>query len=111
MTSTAYVVRLFSATVDHALGILRLLASRLNLNMRRFSVLLACAALVLAGLVAYTYARRAEKERRQEPKPPARIDDRYDATATAWHWEKDDPQTNCPIVKAEASSFVALHDP
>lgn len=79
--------------------------------MRRFSVFLACAALVLAGLVAYTYARRAEKERRQEPKPPAPIDDRYDATATAWHWEKDDPQTNCPIVKAEASSFVALHDP
>lgn len=79
--------------------------------MRRFSVLIACAALVLAVLVAYTYARRAEKERGHEAKAPKRIDDRYDATATSWHWGKDDPRTNCPIVKAEASSFVALHDP
>ena len=79
--------------------------------MRRFSVLIGCAAFLLAVLVAYTYARRTEKESGHEPKPPERIDDRYDATATAWQWEKDDPQTNCPIVKAEASSFVALHNP
>lgn len=79
--------------------------------MRRFSVLFACAAFVLAGLVIYTYVQRAEKERGHEPKPPQRLDDRYDATASAWHWGKDDPQTNCPIVRAEAGSFVALHDP
>jgi lipopolysaccharide export system protein LptA len=79
--------------------------------MRRFSVLFACAALVLAGLVTYTYVRRAEKERGHESKPPERLDDRYDATASAWHWGKDDPRTNCPIVRAEASSFIALHDP
>jgi lipopolysaccharide export system protein LptA len=79
--------------------------------MRRFSVLFACAALVLAGLVTYTYVRRAEKERGHESKAPERLDDRYDATASAWHWGKDDPRTNCPIVRAEAGSFVALHDP
>jgi lipopolysaccharide export system protein LptA len=41
----------------------------------------------------------------------ARIDPGVQATAKVWHWGKDDPQTNCPVVRATASSFQAIHDP
>jgi lipopolysaccharide export system protein LptA len=79
--------------------------------MRRLSVLLSSAAIILAFLVALTYLRRSSRERHNQPKPPARIDLGLQATAKAWHWGKDDPQTNCPIVRTEAQSFRAIHEP
>lgn len=79
--------------------------------MRRLSVLLSSAAIILAFLVAYTYVRRSSRDRKNEPKPPARIDTGLQATATKWHWGKDDPQTNCPIVRTVADSFRAIHEP
>jgi lipopolysaccharide export system protein LptA len=79
--------------------------------MRRLSVLLSSAAIILAFLVAYTYVRRSSRDRKNEPNPPARIDTGVQATATKWHWGKDDPQTNCPVVRTVADSFRAIHDP
>jgi lipopolysaccharide export system protein LptA len=79
--------------------------------MRRLSVLLSSAAILLAFLVAYTYVRRSSRERHNQPKPPARIDLGLQATAKTWHWGKDDPQTNCPIVRTVAQSFRAIHEP
>ncbi|MBV9301212.1 MAG: LPS export ABC transporter periplasmic protein LptC [Acidobacteriaceae bacterium] len=80
--------------------------------MRRISVLLAFAAILLSALVAYTYRLRVEKEKKRPPIPAPAIDTKLEALAkSGWHWQKDDPQTNKPIVRAEARSFEAAHQP
>lgn len=79
--------------------------------MRRYSLLLSSAAIVLALLVTYTYVRRASLDRKHPPKPVQHIDPGVQATAKVWRWGKDDPQMNCPVVRATASSFQAIHDP
>ena len=78
--------------------------------MRRISLLLACAAIVLATVVALTYFRSLRLGS-HDAKPPGPIAQNTDAVATAWHWQKDDPQTNCTIVRVDSKSFRAIHDP
>jgi lipopolysaccharide export system protein LptA len=78
--------------------------------MRRISVLLACAAIVLAAVVAWTYYRSLRRGSRDQ-KAPGQIANNTDAMATAWHWQKDDPQTNCPVVRLDSRTFRAIHDP
>ena len=78
--------------------------------MRRLSVLLACAAIVIASLVGWTYFRNLKRERRDQTAPRI-LSNNTDALATAWHWQKDDPQTNCPVVRVDSRTFRAIHDP
>ncbi len=80
-------------------------------NMRRYSFFLFSAAILLTLFVVRTYLRRSDRERRHPPNPVARIDRDVQAIAKTWHWGKDDPQTNCPVVRVVSSSFRAVHDP
>ncbi len=78
--------------------------------MRRISVLLALAAILLSAFVAYTYKLRLAKTRGHVAVAP-QIDTQHEAMAQTWRYQKDDPVTNKPIVKVEAKSFQATHDP
>lgn len=80
--------------------------------MRRISVLLAFAAILLSAVVAYTYKLRVQKDSTRPLAPAPEIKNGYEALANmGWHYEKDDPQTNKPVVKVTAKSFEATHDP
>jgi lipopolysaccharide export system protein LptA len=79
--------------------------------LRRYSLLLSSAVALLALFVAYTYVHRAASERQHPPKPVTRIPPGLQATATTFRWGKDDPQTNCPIVRATAASYEAVQEP
>jgi lipopolysaccharide export system protein LptA len=80
--------------------------------MRRISVLLAFAAILLSAVVAYTYKLRVDTERKRPVLPVPAIDTALEALAkSGWHWQKDDPQTNRPIVRVEAKSFQGAHEP
>lgn len=79
--------------------------------LRRYSLLLSSAAAILALFVAYTYIHRAAHDRQHAPKDVARIPAGLQATGTTYKWGKDDPQTNCPVVRATAKSFEAAQDP
>jgi lipopolysaccharide export system protein LptA len=80
--------------------------------MRRISVLLAFAAILLSAAVAYTYKLRLDKERKRPIAPVPAIDPALEALAkSGWHWWKDDPQTNRPVVDVKAKSFQGAHDP
>jgi lipopolysaccharide export system protein LptA len=81
-------------------------------TMRRVSVPLAFAALLVTAIVAYTYRSQIRKENEQKPIPAPQIQNGLEAVAhSGWKYEKDDPQTNKPIVRVSASSFAAAHDP
>jgi lipopolysaccharide export system protein LptA len=80
--------------------------------MRRISLMAAVAAVFLSGVVGYTYKLRADrdKERRAAPAPHIKVG--YEARApSGWQYQKDDPQTNKPVVRVTAKSFEATHDP
>ncbi len=79
--------------------------------MRRISVFLAIAAILLSAVVIYTYKLRLEKAKRAHVVPTPQIATKYEAISTEWHWWKDDPQTNKPVVWAYAKSAQATHDP
>ncbi len=80
--------------------------------MRRISVLLAFAAMLLSAVVGYTYKLRVDKERKRPVAAVPAIDTALDAMANSgWHWWKDDPQTNRPIVDVKAKSFEGAHQP
>ncbi|MFL6351762.1 MAG: LptA/OstA family protein [Bryobacteraceae bacterium] len=80
--------------------------------MRRISVLLAAAAILLSALVAYTYKSRVDEEKRRPVLPVPAIDTTLEALAkSGWHWRKDDPQTNRPVVDVKAKSFQGAHQP
>ena len=74
--------------------------------------MLAFAAILLSSVVGYTYKLRLEKERKRPVLPVPAIDTALEALAkSGWHWQKDDPQTNRPIVRVEAKSFQGAHEP
>jgi lipopolysaccharide export system protein LptA len=80
--------------------------------MRRISILLAIAALALAGAVGYTYRLRLLKDLRAKVAAAPEIKTGYEAVApTGWRYQKDDPQSGKPVVRVEAQSFQATHDP
>ncbi len=80
--------------------------------MRRISVLLALAAILLTGTVGYTLKVRIDKARRAHLAPAPQIAVGYDAKSPdGWRYDKDDPQTGRPIVKLKAESAQATHDP
>ena len=80
--------------------------------MRRISFFSAIAAILLSAVVAYTYKLRVDQEKHRRALPPPSIKVGYEARApSGWQYQKDDPQTNKPIVRVTASSFQATHDP
>lgn len=81
-------------------------------RMRRISLLLAIAAVVLSAAVGYTLKLRIEKARRARVAPPPQIAVGYEAKSpNGWVYGKDDPQTGKPIVRLKADSAQATHDP
>ncbi len=80
--------------------------------MRRISVLLALAAILISAAVGYTYKLRLEKAKQAHAAPVPRIRTGYEAVAPiGWRYHTDDPQTGKPTVQVEARSFEATHDP
>ena len=80
--------------------------------MRRISVFLAVAALLVTLAVAYTLRLRMEKARRAHVAAAPQIAVGYDAKSpNGWRYDKDDPQTGKPIVRLRADSAQATHDP
>ena len=81
-------------------------------QMRRVSVLSALAALLITAAVGYTYKLQLDKTRRRRIAPVPQIKTGYDGVArTGWFYQKGDPQTQKPLVRVEADSFEATHDP
>ena len=79
--------------------------------MRRTSLLLALAAILLTAVVGCTYWLRLAKAKPHLKEAP-HVDLGDEAVANGgWHESKDDPVTNRPIMRAEAASFRATHDP
>jgi lipopolysaccharide export system protein LptA len=80
--------------------------------MRRISILLAIAAILLSALVGYTYKLRRERDRARRAEPTPQIANKYRAIASSgWGWTKDDPQTNRPVVRVTAESFKGTDNP
>src|SRR5579875_424123 len=80
--------------------------------MRRISILLAIAAILISAGVGYTYKLRLEKARKAKVLPAPPIPVGIDARSLqGWRYQKSDPDTGKPIVKVEAKSFEATHDP
>ncbi len=80
--------------------------------MRRLSVFLAVAAILISAAVGYTLFLRMEKARRARVQATPPIKPGLDAISpTGWRWKKSDPETGKPITIAEAESAQATHDP
>ena len=80
--------------------------------MRRFSILLGVAALVLAAVVGYTYSRRLDRGAARIAQPPPALPIRFDAAGdSGWVYRKSDPNTHQPIVRAEARAYQRVKEP
>ncbi len=80
--------------------------------MRRYSLALAAALIVMSVAVGYTLKLRIEKARAARVFAPPAIRPVDEGLApSGWSYTKDDPQTNRPIVKVNARAFEGTHDP
>jgi lipopolysaccharide export system protein LptA len=80
--------------------------------MRRIPILLACAVICITAAVGYTYKLRMDKMKSEHALPAPQIRNGYEAEASrGWQYRKDDPQTGKPVVRVNAKSFQATHDP
>ncbi|HEY7303605.1 MAG TPA: LPS export ABC transporter periplasmic protein LptC [Bryobacteraceae bacterium] len=79
--------------------------------MRRISVILAIAAVLLTAAVGYTYKLRVDKARARHAAPVPHIKIGDEAIAQDWREEKTDDRTGRPIMRAVAKSFEGTHDP
>ncbi|HEY3454581.1 MAG TPA: LPS export ABC transporter periplasmic protein LptC [Bryobacteraceae bacterium] len=80
--------------------------------MRRISVLLAGAVILLTVAVAYTYKLSLDRNRRHHPAPVPHIAKKYRGEALqGWRWNSDDAETNKPVVRATAKSYHATDTP
>ncbi len=80
--------------------------------MRRYSLVLAAALLVISAVVGYTLKLRLDKARAAHVFAPPAIRTVDEGVApSGWRYQKDDPQTNRPIVKVDARTFEGTHDP
>jgi lipopolysaccharide export system protein LptA len=77
--------------------------------MRRISILLALAAILLSGVVGFTY--RARHRRTKRAGPPPQVGTNVAVAQSGWAYNKDDPQTNRPVVHISAQSFEATDNP
>lgn len=82
------------------------------LLMRRISVPLAFAALLVSLVVAYTYRARILRQRDVKAAPAPKVKIKYETVAPmGWSYGKDDPNTNQPVVRLRAASLEATKDP
>ncbi len=79
--------------------------------MRRISVFLAIAAILLTAAVGYTYKLRLDKARSRHTIPVPHIKVGDEGIAQDWREEKTDDKTGKPIMRAVAASFEGTHDP
>src|SRR6185437_12756005 len=79
--------------------------------MRRISVFLALAAVLLTAAVGYTYKLRLDKARAWHATPVPQIKAGDEGIARDWREEKTDDKTGKPIMRAVAASFEGTHDP
>ncbi len=80
--------------------------------MRRASSLLALAALLITALVGITYAiRRSQAEHKPRELPPELKNSEDGLALQGWKYNKDDPQTNKPVVRLYASAFRVTNNP
>ena len=80
--------------------------------MRRISVLLGVALAIILVAVGYTLKLRIDKARAARAQPTPKIATKYNGIAlSGWRYEKDDPQTNKPIVRVDAKTFQGTNDP
>lgn len=78
--------------------------------MRRTSVFLALAAILITALVAATYWFRLARSKSHTASAP-HVKLGYEALARKWSYKVDDPLTNRPTVIVDAESFEATHEP
>lgn len=80
--------------------------------MRRISVFLALAAILLASVVAYTYRLRVGREKKHPVARRPSIATKFDARADqGWVYKKDNAEANRPMVSASARSYAATKSP
>lgn len=80
--------------------------------MRRISLVFSIAALVIVILVGYTYKVRRANTRRFPVSPTPEIKTGLEGAAFGgWSYNRDDPQTNRPVVRVFAKAFKATQDP
>jgi len=79
--------------------------------MRRTSLFLALAAILLTAVVAFTYWLRLSKLKQPRTTVPQVKTGIEGAARTGWVYAKDDPVTNRPIVRVDADSMQATKDP
>jgi lipopolysaccharide export system protein LptA len=80
--------------------------------MRRASSLLAIAAILIIGIVGFTYSLRRGKAHHSARGMSTVLTSSEDGVAPqGWRYDKDDPQTNRPVVRLYAASFRATNNP
>ncbi|HEX4164489.1 MAG TPA: LptA/OstA family protein [Bryobacteraceae bacterium] len=80
--------------------------------MRRYSLILAVALVVISAVVGYTLKLRLDKARAQHAHPAPPMKTGLEGVASAgWHWWKNDDQTGRLITDVKAASFEGTHDP
>jgi lipopolysaccharide export system protein LptA len=80
--------------------------------MRRASSLLAFAALLITIVVGVTYTvRRSEALHRRIDLPPSLKTTEDGLALQGWKYNKDDPETNKPVVRLYADSFRVTNNP
>jgi lipopolysaccharide export system protein LptA len=80
--------------------------------MRRASSLLAFAALLIVVAVGITYTiRRSQAQHRPREIPPSLKNSEDGLALQGWKYNKDDPETNKPVVRLYANSFRVTNNP
>ena len=79
--------------------------------MRRISVLLAGAVILLTVAVAYTYKLSLDRNRRHHPAPVPHIAKKYKGEALqGWRWNSDDAETNKPASLGNTGRAIVAID-
>ncbi len=80
--------------------------------MRRASFFLALAVILITAVVGITYSIRRAHARHKLRPPSVALKPSEDGIAPlGWKYDKDDPQTNRPVVRLYAASFRATNNP
>ncbi len=80
--------------------------------MRRYSLFLAVALIIISAVVGYTLKLRLDKARAQRAMAAPPMKTGLEGVASqGWHWWKNDDQTGRLITDVKADSFEGTHDP
>ena len=82
------------------------------LYMRRLSVLLGLAAIILSAIVGYTYSKRIKSGSGSAPTPPPAMPPSLEATGSGgWVYKRSNAITHQPEVRAAARTYSRLKEP